>query len=241
MSMTLMQRATALMGSRGAVVALAAVPIATMVNSADAALLEMLPATTLEARASGGAATTVLIEDFHTEQYPEDNGVIGLKIYGTATYRADTSGTATPYLQFEGPTQGTFTSYSELPTLPVTYDYTIAVTGGVFDSSSLSIGVSKDGTSNALSFSRFLPARTSGHYSGAGDMFLSAGGISGWRASIYMNWKNVELGDLLTITIPQNSIDVNPVPEPSGAAVVFGGALFALRRRRRSSAAVRPA
>lgn len=53
-----------------------------------------------------------------------------------------------------------------------------------------------------------------------------------WSAELAIDWTGATAGDTLTVTIPNDSIDLAVVPEPSSMLLLGLGSLFLFRRRR---------
>jgi hypothetical protein len=221
--MTSVERARRLLQTGARAIALTVVPLASVVASP----LILTPAT-CDAIPSG-SGTFVITPCTTTQLATGADGVTGLKLYGLDSTTSESSG----FLALNFTTQGSASGTAGI--VPVNYDFTLSdtfsnatnwdvyfdVAGNLTDAHGQASGVSTGGTITG-SFSVDL--------SSIGNAFEYVLHVEAIEEASAPN-------DTLTINIPQNSVDVNPVssavPEPASLGFI-GSALASLvwwRRR----------
>jgi hypothetical protein len=222
--MTSVERARRFLQDGARAIALTVVPLATVAAiapSANASPLILTPAS-CDAVPSG-SGTFVITPCTTTQLATGADGVTGLKMYGSDSTTSMFSG----FLALNFTTQGTASGTAGV--VPVAYDFTLSdtfsnamswdvyfdVAGNLTDASGTASGVSTGGTITG-SFSVDLSS-----IGNAYEYVLHVEAIEDASAP----------NDTLSINIPQNSVDVNPVtsavPEP-GYLSFLGSALAAL-------------
>jgi|SRR5580692_8526127 hypothetical protein len=228
--MTSVERAKRFLQSGARAIALTVVPLASVAviaPSLEASPLILTPAT-CDAIPSG-SGTFVITPCTTTQLATGADGVTGLKLYGSDSTTSLSAG----FLALNFTTQGTASGTAGI--VPVAYDFTLSdtfsnamswdvyfdVAGNLTDASGTASGISTGGTITG-SFSVDLSS-----IGNAYEYVLHVEAIEEASAP----------NDTLTIDIPQNSVDVNPVssavPEPAYPGLI-GSALAALvwwRRR----------
>lgn len=171
--------------------------------------------------------------EFSTEGLPIFNNVIGVKGFGSTTLTVGEGGDGffELYALMEGTGSGDDFATSEIP---AEWQFTVTSSNAnpvnwllLFTVNGIDSEFNDDGTP--------LP----GTEENDGLINVPNGSaLSTWSARLSLTWEGQE-GDTLTLTIPQNSIDINPggeftgVPEPSAFLLVVPGlALLYLGRRR---------
>jgi hypothetical protein len=234
--MTSIERARRFIENKGRALALTTVPLACLVVAPaplkSSAVFEQAACVT---STSGGQSFSGIT--CGTSQLPTGGfGVTGVKMFGTGT--AVSSGFFTDLL-FS--TQGTATG-SFVGDIPVSYDFTIDDPSG--DKIDWEVFFSAFGDANANDSVNGIS--TGGETTGSFDVPFDGSTITQYVLHLNVMFDTgAKAGDTITVTIPDNSIDVNPVPastvpEP-GTLGLFGSALagmglFAwLRRKTRTS------
>jgi hypothetical protein len=169
------------------------------------------------------------------------NGNSGIKLSGTGQLSFDAtdpsfvagapSGPKISWWNAEdsGP-QGTFDS----PTLPVTYDFTTTFSpapGGQAEpvSWTLDLGVSTLLNSHIMEADTVFTGTTAaggGIVTGSGSIAVPIlGDFIGWNFALEADALSTD-GATVSITVPLNSIDINPTPEPGSMGLVIAGAVL---------------
>jgi len=228
--MTSVERAKRLLQTGARAIALTVVPLASVAAIAPAlngSPLILTPATCNAI--PSGSGTFVITPCTTTQLATGADGVTGLKLYGLDSTTSESSG----FLALNFTTQGSASGTAGI--VPVNYDFTLSdtfsnamswdvyfdVAGNLTDAHGQASGVSTGGTITG-SFSVDLSS-----IGNAFEYVLHVEAIEDASAP----------SDTLTINIPQNSVDVNPVssavPEPASLGFI-GSALASLlwwRRR----------
>jgi hypothetical protein len=214
--MTSVERAQLFLQNKARAIALSVVPLASVVGiiaPLSASPLSFTPSTCIASPSGGGSF--VPTPSCGTSQLPTGaDGVAGLKLYGTASMQASFD----TYLTINITTQGTASGTGGV--IPVSYDFTLSNTS----SSVMDWDVYFDVAGNLTD--------ASGGASGTSTGGTITGGFSVDTTNIGSAFSyvlHVEAtdeaangGDIFTLSVPQNSIDVDPVltPEPSSWSLI---------------------
>jgi hypothetical protein len=215
--MTSVERAKRFLQSGARTLALSVVPLASV--SAIASPLILTPSSCNAI--PSGSGIFVITPCTTTQLATGADGVTGLKLYGTDSTTSESSG----FLALNFTTQGTASGTAGI--VPVSYDFTLSdtfsnsmnwdvffdVAGNLTDAHGQASGVSTGGN---ITGSFFVDLSSIGN---AFEYVLHVEAIEGASAA----------NDTLTIDIPQNSVDVNPVPSavPEPAYLSLLGAALA--------------
>jgi hypothetical protein len=210
-NMTSVDRAKRLLQQKARAIALTVIPLAAAAAGVSPVHAGSLVLTPAECDAIPSGSGIFQITPCSSEQLPVgSNGVEGIKLYGTGSTTSNSSGFLAMNLTTQGVASGTggvipisytftlFDTFSNAMSWDVYFD----VAGNISDASGQAKGVSTGGTITG-SFS--VDASSIGN---AFEYVLHVEALEGASAP----------DDTLTIDVPQNSIDVNPVvsavPEP---------------------------
>jgi hypothetical protein len=263
MSQTLLDRAREVLANhRTAATALAmAVPLAaTAAANADIVTFSL-----------GGSVHQYNIDNGYGGFWNDANGsspnvaaaglVDGLKIYGTGLEPnsdsgnraltilggnyggvANNDGSSSRIVITGGALLDNFAWDSAVYSIPTTFDFGFAHSGGTLDVTSVSTSFQAFDSSNQqvahVGSSGFSALGLEPGGNGWGfqyvDNFSDNPIISAlqWAVIIEFHWSGFGLDDTLGLDIPSNSIDINIVPAPSAAALAGLGLLAAARRKR---------
>jgi hypothetical protein len=214
--MTSVERAQRFLQTKARAIALTVVPLASVSGIgaiASASPLTFAPST-CSANPSGGG-TFVPTPSCTTTQLPTGaDGVAGLKLYGTASMMASFD----TYLTINITTQGTASGTGGV--IPVAYDFTLSntssspmnwdvyfdVAGTISDASGSASGTSNGGT---------ITGGFNVDTTNIGPAFF-------YVLHVEATDQAANGGDIFTLDVPQNSIDVDPVltPEPSSLSLI---------------------
>jgi hypothetical protein len=228
--MTSVERAKRFLQTKACAIALTVVPLASLAviaPSLHAGVLTFNPST-CDAIPSG-SGTFIITPCTVTQLAIGADGVAGLKMYGTDWTTSESSG----FLDLNFTTQGTASGTGGV--IPVAYDFTLSDTF----SNTMYWDVYFDVDGNLGSASGHPSGQsTGGTITGEFSVDLSSIGTAYEYVLHVEAYEDASAGDdTLSIDIPQNSIDVDPVsaPEP-GTLSLFGSALASLAWwRRRTS------
>lgn len=177
------------------------------------------------------------------QAFPETNGVIGFKAYtavGSPCSIFDTQLTAS----LSGGSGGTDTF--AVSTLSFSFDFTILtdfITGDSEDDLDWSISMTINGGVPQILGSGTIvdPNSTGDTITGAATVNVPLGStLTGWTLTLDFGQFNASGSPTLTLTIPQNSLDMNDpadTPEPAGFWLMAGGLLTLLGLWKRRQAA----
>ncbi len=218
--MTSIERARRFLQNKSRAIALTTVPLACLavlpsplVSSAVFELAPCVPTT------SGGSSFSGIT--CATSQLPEGAiGVTGVKLTGGGT--AVSAGGFTDILfTTQGTATGSFTG-----DVPVSYDFTITDPSG--DPVDWDVYFSAFGDPNSPSNSADGVATATGEIQGSFNVALDGSALSQYvlHLNVYFGGQS-NPGDSFTVSIPDNSIDVNPVPVSSAVPEPNTLSLFA--------------
>ena len=233
--MNSLDRAKAFLKGRGAKLALAVIPLATIAVSTAQAVRQVGPVFGPPASGSGvsySCSGCSFNPNFAITTLPLFNGAQGIRVSGPASFTANSPGDYNLYLQFSGVVGGgSFGS----ATMPVDYLFSVDPGNGTFTHWNLEFGVSET-PSTYLSFT------TSGAGSGSQPVDISGTGtITGllagqpyaWNINLTLDWTANATGATLNLDLP---LDIGSVPEPASILLVGPGiGLLMLVRRRRKA------
>ncbi len=208
--MTSVERARRFLQTKACAIALTVVPLACVsgvVAPASASTLDFTPSTCTASPSGGGSF--VGTPTCTTTQLPTGaDGVAGLKLYGDASMQASFN----TYLTIDLSTQGTASGTGGV--IPVAYDFTLTntsssvmdwdvyfdVAGTITDASGSASGTSTGGT---------ITGGFSVDTTNIGPAFF-------YVLHVEATDEAANGGDIFTLDVPQNSIDVDPAqaPEP---------------------------
>jgi hypothetical protein len=204
--MTSLERARRFLQNRSRAIALTTVPLAclTVVPAplVSSAIFEQAPCVTTT---SGGSSFSDITCD--TSQLPAGAiGVTGVKLTGSGT--AVSNGGFTDILfTTQGPASGSFTG-----DVPVSYDFMINDPSR--DPIDWDVFFSAFGDPNSVSNSAD-GVSTGGEVTGTFNVALDGSQLSQYVLHLNVMFGTSKEGDTITVTIPDNSIDVSPVPGTS--------------------------
>ena len=214
--MTSLERAHRFLQTKARAIALTVAPLASValtVAPARAAGLTFTPSTCV-ASPSGGGVFVPTPSCTTTQLATGADGVTGLKLYGTASMVASFD----TYLTINITTQGTASGTGGV--IPVDYDFSLSNTSSStmdwdvyfdVDGSITDAPGSASGTS------------TGGTITGSFNVdTTNIGPASQYVLHVEATDEAASGGDTFTLSVPQNSIDVNPVssPEPSSLSLL---------------------
>ena len=221
---TSLDRAKRFLQTKARAIALTVVPLTAAASAVSPLHAGSLVLTPSECDAIPSGSGIFQITPCSVAQLPVgSDGIQGIKLYGTGSTTSNSSGFLALNLTTQGIASGTG------GVIPISYDFTLSdafsnamswdvffdVSGNLTDASGQAKGVS---TGGEIMGSFSVDASSIGN---ASQYVLHVEAIEGASAA----------DDTLTIDVPQNSIDVNPVvssaPEPS-TLVLFGSALASL-------------
>lgn len=212
--MTSVERAKRLLQAKARTIALTVVPLASVIGVSAPLHASTITLDPSSCSAIPSGSGVFMITPCSILQLPTgSDGVTGIKLYGTAS----TTSTNEGFLALNMSTGGT-ASGSGGAIIPVDYDFTLSDTSGnvmnwdvYFDIAGNNGATNASGQATGTSTGGEITGSFSVNTSQIGDAFsyvLHVEAIMGAAEN-----------DTLTITVPQNSIDVNPVPasapEPS--------------------------
>jgi hypothetical protein len=175
------------------------------------------------------------------------NGGSGLKLYGSTSQTFDpndpnfvagsSEGPQIIWASFNGGPSGSFTT----PTVPIAYDFSLSDSPAPLHAAQainwiLNLQIVSVGGGFGLTNITGTTGVGGGDVSGVGVINVPVGGsLVAWQIALEADVLSVA-GETVTITVPQNSIDINAAPEP-GTMGLAGGAigLWMLRRRVRGA------
>jgi hypothetical protein len=214
--MTSVERAQRFLQTKARALALTVIPLASVsaiVAPASASPLSFTPSTCIATPSGGG--TFVPTPSCGTSQLPTGaDGVAGLKLYGTASMQASFD----TYLTINITTQGTASGTGGV--IPVAYDFTLSNTSSsVMD---WDVYFAVNGTTTASGSAS--GTSTGGTITGGFNVdTTSIGPALSYVLHVEATDEFADGGDIFTLDVPQNSIDVDPVtttPEPASLSLV---------------------
>jgi PEP-CTERM motif len=245
--LTSIERAKSFMQRKARVMALSVVPLASLVAvtapSAHAGAVTPLTLNTatcsVTATGNSGSCSELALAT-------GSNGMTGVKMFGSGQANAGSISTqsisggiqATIPLTVDFLVGSGTTNSGQVPgAIPLAWKFTI----GDSDTVTADIAYTITWTLNSTQFSSTGTGLTAGTYTGSASAFASLVGtaITSYKIELSVTDSHVASNGFLSVTIPQNSIDLNAVsaaPEP-GTFALLGSALaglgaFAWRRRR---------
>jgi hypothetical protein len=222
MSRSLMERAKAMLGSKGCAAALAVVPLAAVVNQTRAAVIFTL--NNHSASFPGYGGNFYPANDFTASGTPIPNGI---KLSGQFGPISGSSYQGNPTtLDLSGSFTGTIPAGQNQTTR---FNFTPTFSGGTAAVNSITsnVGGLNAGASPNTAMTSGVPYTASIQSSPAGSHITNGP----FDVQVNFSWSSFAVGDSFTLNIPTNSIDV-VVPEPLTGTIFFLPALAWLAARR---------
>ena len=224
-----------------------------MKQAVKAGALAIIPLATLDATA--GCVAGPFIVETQTAQFESGGGpsggfsggqisgsetTDGAKFFGSVSISGSQWAMFSQGSAFTFSLNGSIRNPPGIPagsTLALSWLYTATFTGGTVTADVTNTVVGQPSGEPITNSTGFDPILTGVEQSGSLEstpfQFDATGGV--WGSSLNFQWTGFAAGDVLTITIPNNSVDstINPVPEASSVVLaLFGGGVLLLAIQR---------